>query len=178
MILKYLIVRSTQTITTTSSSFNDGVSAKSKIDSTIPIIISIGTSVLSTTVPIATPVDISVPTTAVSIAMLIDTTVIIVLLIVTGLVCIITIYCKYRTPSTTAEQEDTSIIITDIPLADNVAYHVHVQESHIPLTNTEVYYINIQEIDIPVADNEAYDMRIAAITSNDDLLYDEIMIMT
>ena len=71
--------------------------------------------------------DMSVSSTTVSIAILIDTTVIIVLLIVTGLVCIITIYCKHRTPSTTVEQEDIPIMVTDIPLADNEAYHVHVQ---------------------------------------------------
>ena len=94
-----------------------------------------------------------------------------------------TIYCKYRTPHSTTELEDTPIMVTDISLADNEAYHVHVhvQESHIPLTNTEVYYINIQETDIPVVDNEAYDMRTASTniaTNNEDLLYDEIVIIT
>ena len=132
---------------------------------------SFSSTVSSSIVPTATVNN----TPELTIAMSTVTTVIIVLLIVTGLVCIITIYCKYRTPSTAAKQEHIPVILKDIPLPDNEAYCV---QSHIALTNTEAHHINIQETDIPVADNEAYDMRIAATniaTSNDDLLYDEIM---
>ena len=123
----------------------------------------------TTTIPIPTR---SVPVNKLIIAASTVTTVIIVLLIVTGLVCIITIYCKYRTSSTAAEQEHIPVILRDMLLADNEAYCV---QSHIPLINTEAHHINIQETDIPVTDNEAYDMRIAATNINYDLLYDEIM---